>query len=114
MKTIKDILTENRDSVISSIKYVYKIWKMEDVKVVMIEFLAYCEERSEILVEKLENSKRVKSDLKQLISRMKIQNAIEESFKNEDNRKWYEIAQSVADKKGLEFNTRTGIFSKAN
>lgn len=107
MKTIKDILTENRDSVISSIKYIYKIWKVEDVKVVMIEFLAYAEKYGN--VEMLENSKRVKSDLKNLLAHMRFSEKMSEPV---DNRKWYEIAQDIADKKGLEFNTRTGNFYK--
>jgi len=71
MTTIKDILTENRESVISSIKYMFKIWKAEDVKVKMIEFLAYAEKYGN--VESLSISKRVKSDLKSLIQHMSIE-----------------------------------------
>ena len=112
MKTIKDILTENRESVISSIKFMYKVYKVEDIKPIMIDFLSYCEERSEILVEKFENSKRVKSDLKELLARMKFSESLLKSFESTDNRKWYEIAEDIADKKGLEFNTRTGNFYK--
>jgi hypothetical protein len=68
MTTIKNILTENRDSVISSIKYVFNIWRPEDVKGKMIEFLAYAEKFGD--VEKLSTSKRVKSDLKELVCKM--------------------------------------------
>lgn len=38
MKTVKEILTENRDSIISSIKYTFKIYKSEEIKVKMIDF----------------------------------------------------------------------------
>lgn len=68
MKTIKDILTENRDSVISSIKYSFKVWKSEDIKAKMIDFLAYAEENGD--VSSLEVSKKVKTDLKNMICKM--------------------------------------------
>ena len=55
MKTLKELLTENRESVISSIKYVFGIWKNEDVKVKMIEFFAYATEFAN--VESLSTSK---------------------------------------------------------
>lgn len=106
MTTIKDILTENRESVISSIKYMFKIWKAEDVKVKMIEFLAYAEKYGDVKM--LSNSKRVKTDLKNLLGHM----AFEQSLEKKDNRKWYEIAEDIADKKGLYFNSLTGEFEK--
>lgn len=71
MKTVKEILTENRDSVISSIKWIFKVWKSEDVKVKMIEFLAYAEDNAN--VEALNESKRVKTDLKNLVGKMSIE-----------------------------------------
>jgi hypothetical protein len=67
--TIKEILTANRDSVISSIKYVFKIWKMEDVKKQMVNFLAFAEQHAN--VEELAKSKRVKTDLRLLVIKMK-------------------------------------------
>lgn len=66
--TTKEILTENRESVISSIKWIFKVWKAEDVKVKMIEFLAFCEENMN--AEEMSKSKRVKTDLKVLVSKM--------------------------------------------
>jgi hypothetical protein len=71
MKTAKEILTENRESVISSIKWIFKVWKAEDIKVKMIEFLAYCE--ANMNVEEISKSKRVKTDLKNLVGRMSIE-----------------------------------------
>lgn len=68
MTTIKEILSANRESVISSIKYAFKIWKNEDVKVKMIDFLAYAQANAN--VENLSVSKRVKTDLKELVNRM--------------------------------------------
>ena len=70
MKNLKEILTENRESVISSIKYVFKVWKAEDVKAKMIEFLAYAEKYAS--VESLNESKKVKTDLKYLVQKMSI------------------------------------------
>ena len=71
MKTVKEILTENRDSVISSIKFTFKVWKNEDVKVKMIKFLAYAEKNMNVAA--FENSKRVKTDLKNLVIHMSIE-----------------------------------------
>lgn len=79
MKTIKNILTENRDSVISSIKWIFKVWQSEDVKVKMIDFLAYAEENASI--EKLNSSKKVKSDLKLMVQRMAIAQEKERNLK---------------------------------
>lgn len=68
MTTVKEILSENRDSIISSIKWIFKVWKAEDVKSKMIEFLAFCEEN--INAEEFAKSKRIKTDLKMMVSRM--------------------------------------------
>lgn len=70
MNTVKNILTENRDSVISSIKYAFKVWKTEDVKVKMIEFLAYAEENLNIAA--YEETKAKKTYLKNLVNAMQM------------------------------------------
>ena len=70
MKTIKDILSENRDSVISSIKYMFKVYRIEEIRPIMVRFLSYAEKYGD--VESLENSKRVKSDLKDILAHMFI------------------------------------------
>lgn len=70
MKNVKEILTENRESVISSIKWIFKVWKSEDVKAKMIQFLSYAEENAN--VESLNSSKKVKTDLKVLVQKMAI------------------------------------------
>lgn len=66
--TTKEILTANRESVISSIKWIFKIWKQEDVTKKMIEFLSFAEEN--INADELSKSKRIKSDLKFFVQRM--------------------------------------------
>jgi hypothetical protein len=104
--TAKQILSENRESVISSIKWVFKVWKSEDVKQKMIEFLAFCEENMNI--EQISESKKIKSDLKVLVQKMAI------SQKVIDNRKWYEIANDIADKNGLTWCSKTGNFLNIN
>ena len=68
MNTVKEILSANRESVISSIKWAFKVWKNEDVKAKMIEFLAYAEEK--LNVESYERIKAKKSYLKQLVMQM--------------------------------------------
>jgi hypothetical protein len=108
MTTIKNILSENRESVISSIKWVFKVWKSEDVKIKMIEFLAYAEEKAN--VENLSTSKKVKSDLKTLVQKM----AISQKHKSTDNRKSYEIKEDIADARGLVVNKLTGEFEDIN
>ena len=67
--TTREILTENRDSVISSIKYIFKIWKTEDVKAVMTNFLAYAEEN--LSVEKFATCSAKKTYLKGLVQGLK-------------------------------------------
>lgn len=104
MTTVKEILTANRESVISTIKYVFKIWKDEDVKSKMIDFLAYAESNAD--VNSLNSSQRVKSDLKVMIQKM----SITQKRATTDNRKWYEIAESIADERGLVRDSMTGKF----
>jgi len=65
--TAKEILTENRDSVISSIKWIFKVWKSEDLKAKMIGFLEFAE--AEINVDDLKKSTRVKTDLKNWVAK---------------------------------------------
>jgi len=69
--TPKEILHENRDSAISSIKYIYKVWKMEEIIAVMKRLLIFAENRPEYMA-KVEVSKRKKSDIKVLIQKMYI------------------------------------------
>jgi hypothetical protein len=69
MKTIKEILTENRESVISSIKYAFGVYKDSDVKSLMFGFLKYMEENADVKL--LNESTRVKSDLKTYVGLFK-------------------------------------------
>ena len=109
MKAIKDILSENRDSVISSIKFVFKVWKNEDVKVKMIELLDFANANysDESSIERLVTSKKLKTELKYMVQKL----AISQQPK-EDTRKWYEIAEDIADSKGLYRDSRTGNMYK--
>ena len=70
MATVKEILSENRESIISSIKWTFKIWKQEDVKVKMVEFLAYAEENLNIAA--YEETKAKKTYLKNLVNAMQM------------------------------------------
>ena len=70
MATVKEILSENRESIISSIKWTFKIWKQEDVKVKMVDFLAYAEENLNIAA--YEETKAKKTYLKNLVNAMQM------------------------------------------
>lgn len=72
MSTIKELLTANRDSVISSIRYIFKVYKNEDVKTKMIEFLSFCQE-NESYVLHCQGNFTIKQHLKSLVQRMKNQ-----------------------------------------
>lgn len=69
MKTVKEILSENRDSIISSIKWTFKIWKSEDVKVKMIDFLNWAE-NNESDIFRANEAKNTKTLLKSFIINM--------------------------------------------
>ena len=113
--TTKDLLSENRDSVISSIKYIYKIWKAEDVKAIMIKFLAYAEEN--INADEFNSAKNTKTLLKNAVEKMRFTftpEQIEESRKrfnekweNRDKRSSVEMRADWMDKNNKEYNVRT-------
>jgi 3-methyladenine DNA glycosylase AlkD len=109
MTTIKQILSENRNSVISSIKFVFNVWKKEDVKVKMFELLVFAEKNysSESSIESFLKSKKVKTLLKYMVQKL----AISQKTKT-DSRKWYEISEDIADSKGLYRNSLTGNYTK--
>ncbi len=68
MNTVKEILTENRDSVISAIKYNFKVYDANGIKVKMIEFLAFCEKN--LTVAHYEATKAKKTFLGDMVRRM--------------------------------------------
>lgn len=105
MTTIKEILSANRESVISSIKFVFKIWKAEDVKVKMIEFLAYAEKYGN--VEKFLSSKRIKTDLKEMVCKMNFSQKLSEPKKSVA-----EMRGDWMDRNNLEFDLRTKQYYK--
>lgn len=105
MTTVKEILSANRESIISSIKFVFKIWKSEDVKAKMIEFLAYAETR--INVENMAISKRVKTDLKNMVCKMAISQKVAEPKKSVS-----EMRGDWMDRNNLEFDLRTKQYYK--
>lgn len=76
---IRSILSSNRDSVISSIKYVFKVYKDDDVRKKATEFLAYAQDNADL--ERLLASTRVKSDLKVLVQKMSIAQGRERDLK---------------------------------
>jgi len=69
MTTVKDILSNNRDSIISSIKWVFKIWKKEDIKEKMIDFLAWAENNEDEIF-RANEARNTKTLLKSFIMRM--------------------------------------------
>lgn len=69
MATVKEILSENRESIISSIKWTFKIWKQEDVKVKMVDFLNWAENH-EADIFRAKEAKNTKTLLKSFIMNM--------------------------------------------
>jgi len=110
MTTIKEILSDNRESVISSIKFVFNVWTNEDVKLKMIELLDFANINysDESSIERFVTSTKVKTELKYLVQKLA------KSQKQTNNRKWYEIAEDIADSKGLCINSMTGNMYKLN
>jgi hypothetical protein len=69
MESVKEILSNNRDSIISSIKWTFKIWKQEDVKVKMIDFLNWAE-NNEADIFRANEAKNTKTLLKSFVMNM--------------------------------------------
>lgn len=69
MATVKEILSNHRESIISSIKWTFKIWKQEDVKVKMIDFLNWAENH-EADIFRANEAKNTKTLLKSFIMNM--------------------------------------------
>lgn len=118
--TVKELLSENRDSVISSIKYVYKIWKNEDVKAIMIKFLAYAEKN--INADAFNSARNTKTLLKIEVEKMRYNVAPEdraewdrkqaEKEANKDKRTSVEMRADWMDKNNLEYNLRKRQYQK--
>jgi len=91
MTTVREILSENRESVISSIKYAFKIWKHEDIKAKMIELLVYAEVN--LSVGKFETCKAKKTMLKALVERMKrsTERSLEDMIADAHERETFDI-----------------------
>lgn len=105
--TTKELLSANRESVISSIKFVFKVYRQEDLIKKMTEFLAYAEEN--VSAEKTASAKNTKTLLKYAVQKMAIS-----QMPKKDNRKWYEIKHDYAESIGCEVNTLTGKIYKVN
>lgn len=76
--TIKEILTTNRDSIISEIRYQYR---HESLKDVMVRFLAYAQKHSS--EERMNKETSIKSYLRYMVREMKgveMANVINESM----------------------------------
>lgn len=69
MATVKEILSNNRESIISSIKWTFKIWKQEDVKVKMVDFFNWAENH-EADIFRANEAKNTKTLLKSFIMNM--------------------------------------------
>jgi hypothetical protein len=113
MKTVKEILTANRDSVISSIKYICKVWRNEDVKEKMVNFLAYCE--ANMNVEQIAQSKRIKTDLKMMVAGMEqaYQDAIKMQKYGTTNPKLADILAYGNDMLGIEYDAAKKDYVKS-
>ena len=100
MITVKSILSENRESIISSIKYIFSVYKMEEIKPIMVEFLDFAEKNMD--VEKLAQSKKVKTDLKSLVARMSASKKM-----NQPRVKLAEMLSAMNDNNQFDLITKT-------
>lgn len=69
MATVKEILIDNRESIISSIKWTFKIWKQEDIKVKMVDFLNWAENHEADIL-RANEAKNTKTLLKSFVMNM--------------------------------------------
>ena len=69
MKAVKEILSENQKSIISSIKWTFKVYKKEDIKAKMIDFLSWAENNEEDIF-RADKAKNTKTLLKSFIMNM--------------------------------------------
>jgi len=111
MKTTKEILSENRDSIISSIKWIYKVYKKEDIKSKMEVFLNWAL-KNEDEISRAYESKKTKTLLKSFIQNIHRKEFALIDTMEKDNKKWYELAEDYADKRGLCWDSRTGNMYK--
>jgi hypothetical protein len=109
MTTIKEVLSENRESVISSIKFVFKVYSKRDIKIKMVELLEFANKNysSQSSIDSFLTSKKIKTLLKYMVQKLSISQKTKT-----DSRKWYEIAENIADTKGLVRDSMTGNMHK--
>lgn len=100
--TIQEILKANRESVISSIKFVFKVWKQEDIKVKMIELLDFANANYSDSVDSFLKSTKIKTELKYIVQRLAIS-----QIPVKDNRSVTEMRADWMDANNLEFDIRT-------
>lgn len=94
MTTIKEILSENRVSVINNIKWFFKTKNQSEIIDLMKMFLSYCEKNTTF--EKLSSSKRIKTDLKNLVFFMFTKDQSETRRINDSNsmvEKWNKLTE---------------------
>jgi len=106
MNTVKEILTANRESIISSIKFVFKVWKSEDVRTKMIEFLGYAQENEQTVINAA-NAKNTKSLLKVMVQKMAIS-----QMREKDSRSLAELKAEYEEANNLKFNLITKRYEK--
>ena len=100
--TIQEILKANRESVISSIKFVFKVWKQEDIKIKMIELLDYANANYSDSVDSLLKSTKIKTELKWMVQRLAIS-----QIPSPEKRSVTEMRADWMDANNLEFDMRT-------
>lgn len=69
MKTVKEILSENRESIISSIKFTYKVYDHQGIVEIMKRFLDYAME-NENTVFAADEARNTKTQLRYMVQKM--------------------------------------------
>jgi hypothetical protein len=115
MKTIKEILTENRTQVLSTIIKRLKPQAKEDLVKIMNDFIFELENHKDVNVkgcvtflEYINQVKKQGNFLQSMIERK----SVDMNMKKLDTRNWKEVKHDYAEKIGCEVNTRTGNFYK--
>jgi hypothetical protein len=113
MKTTKEILTENRDSIISSIKFMFKVYSNEQIKDKMIQFMNFCQVNEDKVL-KAYNAKNTKTQLKNLLCRMNYEmnrESINDEYDRLSKISVASVKDSYAESIGGYVNTRTGTIN---
>jgi hypothetical protein len=92
-------------TIISAIKWTFKVYSNNDIAQKMTEFLAWAEKNERFVIEAA-NGKNTKTQLKNFVARMKTEQS------RQDSRTWLEVKTDYAHSIDCEVNSMTGEIYK--